>query len=122
MDNFLSLNVTYAALESAFYKLGFRISVKETHRLYEHDASGSIHAMPLNIPMDQPVRPAHLSSARHAVVAFGVADQATLERLLTEQAPTEQVSAPAKAAARTAPRRRSRQPGSPQPPVPAEAH
>lgn len=121
MDNFLSLKVTYAALERAFQKLGFRISIKETHRLYEHDASGSIHAMPLNISMDQPVRPAHLSSARHAIVAFKVADEATLTQLLTEQEPDEFVSSHAMTNGRTPRRGHVAKPRIPVAP-PVEAH
>ncbi len=117
MDNFLSLNVTYAALERAFQKLGFRISIKETHRLYEHDASGSIHAMPLNIPMDQPVRPAHLSSARHAVVAFKVTDEATLTKLLTEPEQGEAVSSHAMTSGHASHRSRAAKPN-----APVEAH
>jgi len=124
MDNFLDLRVSYGALERVLLKLDFSLTVTEQHRLYfyKDGEKESVFGFALNISLGQKVRPAHLSSARHAVVAMGVADQATLERLLAEQAPAEQALTSAKAATRTAPKRRSRQPSIPSPAFPAEAH
>ena len=122
MDKFHYLEVTHAALERALLRLGFEVSQHETHRLYENKEHGTLLMLPPDISMEQQVRPAHLSSARHAVVSFGVTDQATLERLLMEQGPGGQAPPPAEVGSPTAYRRRSHSPSIPPPTVPVEAH
>lgn len=84
MDKFHYLEVTHAALEKALLNLGFKVSLYETYRRYEHQGHGAILMLPSNIPMQQQVRPAHLASARHEVVAMGVADEETFVKLLME--------------------------------------
>ena len=122
MDKFHSLEVTHAALERALLKLDFKVLSCETHRLYENEEYGTILMMPPYISKERRGRPALFFSTRHAVAVSGVADRATLERLPTEEAPTEQAPTPAEAATRTALKRRSHQPGSSSPAIPAEAH
>ena len=122
MDKFHYLKVTHAALDHALRELGFRVSQHETYRLYENKEHGTLLMLPPDIPMSHWVRPAHLSSARQAVVAFGVADQATLEKLLTDSAPDEQVPAPATAPNDATHRRRPHRTSISPPAVPAEAH
>lgn len=82
MDKFHPLKVTHTELERVLLDLGSSVSLHETHRLYENKAHRSLLLLPPDIPMEQQVRPTHLSSVRHAVVAFGVADEATLTTLL----------------------------------------
>lgn len=89
VGKFHYLEVTHAALERALLKLDFKVSSCETHRLYENKEHGTLLMMPPCISMERQVRPALLSSARHTVAAYRVADRAALERPPTEEAPTE---------------------------------
>lgn len=110
MDKFHYLKVTHAKLEQVLLKLGFEVSLFETHRLYKNKERGALLLLPPNIPMEQQVRPAHLSSARHAVVAFKVADEATLTKMLTEPEPSALVSHPTTANGHISRRTRSAKP------------
>ena len=89
MDNFLALSVTYGDLKSAVMNLDFSLTIAEPHRLYYNDRKGSFFGFALSIPLDQKVRPVHLSAARHAVVAMGVTDEATFRKLLIESGANE---------------------------------
>lgn len=119
MDKFHYLKVTHATLEQALLKLGFKVSLHETHRLYENEEHGTLLMLPPNIPMEQQVRPAHLSSVRHAVVAFKVADEAMLTKLLTE--PGLAASPDVNGEGHTAHRGHSAKPRIPTPAIPVEA-
>ncbi len=109
MVDFQALKVTYGALDQTLRELGYEISVYETHRLYKHEASGSVYTLSPDILMEQQVRPAHLLSLRHAVVHMGAADEATLRALLTELSSNAQVPPPAKSNGHSPSRRRSSQ-------------
>ena len=83
MSEFQELKVTYGSLERALLTLGYALSLHETHRLYQHEASGSIYTLSPDVSMRQQVCSAHLLSLRHAVVRMGVADEERLRTLLT---------------------------------------
>ena len=84
MDNFLALDVSYEDLESALLRLGFSLTISDLHRLYYHAEPESFFGFSRDIALQQRVRPAHLSSARHAVVAMGVANEETFRNLLAK--------------------------------------
>ena len=91
MNDFTQLNVSHEALREALAALGYEFSQYETHRLYEKPSHGSLLMLPARTPMEQRVRPAHLSALRYAVVQFGVTDEETLAGLLvrfTRSVPT----------------------------------
>lgn len=92
MVDFQELKVTYGALDRALLALGYALSLHETHRLYQHKASGSVYTLSPHVPMEQQVRPAHLLSLRHAVVHMGAADEASLRALLMEPTPITEAS------------------------------
>lgn len=118
MDNFLALSVTYGDLERALLKLDFSLTIAEPHRLYYNDAKESFFGFSLSIPLDQKVRPVHLSSAHHAVVAMGISDEATFRKLLT--VPEAEVPRHATANGHAPRRSRSAKPHVPVPAVPVE--
>ncbi len=125
MDKFLALSVTYGDLERALLELNFSLTIAEPHRLYYYyndDAKESFFGFALSISLDQKVRPAHLSSVRHAVVAMGVSDEETFRRLLTVPHLDTGASYPASANSHAPRSSRSVKSHVLPPPVPAEVH
>ena len=96
MNEFQKLNVSHEALGEALAAPGYEFSQYETHRLYEKPSHGSLLMLPARTPtpMEQRVRPAHLSALRYAVVQFGMTDEETLAGLLVRFIRSEPTPAP----------------------------